>query len=582
MTVSHTLNSRKSFSSIEPLEARIAPAGLHNLAVATNGKSATYTDGDGDLVTVKVTTGALVAGIFTFAAGPVGSDLAILDLSATQFKDANVTITAKPTKTAGDGQAHLGFLNSTNHDLGAVTIGGDLSGLIVGDTLGVDIKSLTVNTIGVANVAGALVAGVPELRVVGTLGKITVKGDFVAARLVLMNVGSISIGGSLVGGSEYKAGHINVIGGCGSLKIAGNVVGGSGTFSGYCVIAGVLGPVTIGGSIIGGTGDNSGLVISPSGNAAGDVKIGGSLYGGLGEYSGSYVGPFKTAKIAGSLFGGAGQMSGVVYPTFLASISIGRDIIGGAGAYSGAIVANSPILAGTVAGSVIGGVGAFSGSILVSVLDTGASGPITIGGDLRGGSGVTGLIWSQTGSLGAVTVKGSAIANEAAFSGGILALGNIGALKIGGDIRGTTANNFFIRAVGTITSIEVGGNVTSTQILAGFGLNNLPSLGNAQIGNVTVGRDWVASSISAGITAGGDGKFGTADDYRSDPNFSSKIASITVKGAVYGTRGGVDNYGFVAHEIGAMKIGAAKVALAATTDVFNVATVTGDVFVREI
>ena len=50
----------KTSSTIEPLEARIAPA------VLLNPTTVAYKDMDGDLVTVKTTKGAFAKGDFTF------------------------------------------------------------------------------------------------------------------------------------------------------------------------------------------------------------------------------------------------------------------------------------------------------------------------------------------------------------------------------------------------------------------------------------------------------------------------------------------------------------------------------------
>ena len=83
-----------SESLIEPLESRIAPAVL----VAASGHSATYTDVDGDHVTVRVTgfvtgSGVFTPGLFTTAATGVGDQLQRLNLSAGGFEGASITFT---------------------------------------------------------------------------------------------------------------------------------------------------------------------------------------------------------------------------------------------------------------------------------------------------------------------------------------------------------------------------------------------------------------------------------------------------------------------------------------------------------
>lgn len=688
---------RPTYPTIEALEDRIAPAGVNDLLISFSSKTATYTDGDGDRVTVKITKGILTPANFMLVPGAVGSDLAILDLSGADFTDSNLTITAKKSKTAGDGKAHVGFLNAGTHDLGTVQIPGDLSDLVVGDSAGTVLKSLTVQSVGVVDVAGALRAGSPTLDIVGDVGKIIVKGDVKGRIQGRLNGGSVTVGGSLIGGNTDFAGSVTFDGDCDSVKIGGDLIGAAGGATGY-VRGTNLGSVTVGGSLLGGSGvENAGRILAYQ--SIDVVKIGGSVIGGTtarsgGVTAGGNIGKVTitgdvagsaessgsvtaaklgTVKIGGALKGGGGDFSGLVQSSStIETISVGKDIVGGAGKQSGQIITAASVKsitvkggvlggggigAGTIVvnattdgisgsikvggdvqggagessgkiasivgaltsvkikgsvtgavgdfsgsvfvakslgllqigGDVIGGAGGQAGSIVVNAVANGISGPITIGGDLRGAGGVaSGMIWSSEGSLQAVTVKGSAIAGAGVLSGSILAGNNLGSVKIAGDVTGTAANNFTIRAGGTgvaIGTLQVGGTVTYTQVLAGFGVNNTPVNGGVEIGKVTVGRDWVASSISAGFTAGLDGKFGTADDTRINTGqlgLVPRIASITIKGALSGTPAAGDNFGFVAREIGSMKIGRTKVALTTGTDVIDVSGGSGDVFVREV
>src|SRR5438093_8478108 len=94
--------------NIEPLESRIA------LAMATlmivNPHTTTFTDVDGDHVTVKVSTGTLAAGVFTGVAGPHGDQLQELDLSKAGFIGANVSTTVVHAAN-GDGLVNIGLIN---------------------------------------------------------------------------------------------------------------------------------------------------------------------------------------------------------------------------------------------------------------------------------------------------------------------------------------------------------------------------------------------------------------------------------------------------------------------------------------
>jgi hypothetical protein len=112
---------------------------------------------------------------------------------------------------------------------------------------------------------------------------------------------------------------------------------------------------------------------------------------------------------------------------------------------------------------------------------------------------------------------------------------------------------------------------------------------DAQIGAVSIGGDWIASSIAAGAVAGVAG-FGSPDDtrmsgqsVRDDPTVSSEIRSITIGGQIHGTASGGDQFGFVAEDVGRLKVAGSKVPLApgnGNDDVSLVAT--GDVSVREL
>lgn len=109
--------------AIEPLEARIAPAAVF-----------TYTDFDGDLVTVKSSKGTLDD---LAAAATINNGVLLrFDLSDPKFQGAAIRITAQPKPgEIGDGLASVGFIDATNVDLASVTIDGDLGRIVAGDTI---------------------------------------------------------------------------------------------------------------------------------------------------------------------------------------------------------------------------------------------------------------------------------------------------------------------------------------------------------------------------------------------------------------------------------------------------------------
>lgn len=198
-------------SQIEPLEARIAPAAL-----------VTFTDLDGDLVTVKTSKGTL--GELQFAVGDLSDHrLQTLDLSqSADFDNFSVTITAVPQHGKGDGFVNIGRINATGRVLGAFIVDGNLGVLDAGNTTvnAVAVQSLTVRSIGEYR----LDTGAPDLTsdLAGAVKSITVKGDI---RNALINItgqdakqdpvtrlnrpsylGALSIGGSLLATNTTDSG----------------------------------------------------------------------------------------------------------------------------------------------------------------------------------------------------------------------------------------------------------------------------------------------------------------------------------------------------------------------------------------
>src|SRR5258708_9459454 len=83
-------------------------------------RTATYTDVDGDHVTVKVSTGTLTAGLFTTVASGSGDQLQEIDFSGGGFDQASLTFSVAHV-AGGDGLATVRYINSTGHDLRPVT-----------------------------------------------------------------------------------------------------------------------------------------------------------------------------------------------------------------------------------------------------------------------------------------------------------------------------------------------------------------------------------------------------------------------------------------------------------------------------
>jgi hypothetical protein len=500
--------ARVAITTIEPLEARVAPASL------------TYTDVDGDLVTITTSKGtaADLGTIITKAIGGIGEELRLIDFalnSATRatFAGTNLTIIAKRTSLGGDGLVNAGYIDATDLDLGKVVIRGDLGQIDAGDS-NIDtlaVKGLRVQSMGQFGVTTQAIGGSLVSDFHGKVGFLKVAGNVKEASISSDgNIGSVTIGGSLIGGATSGSGEIFTSGAIGVVKIGGNIEGGGADKSGR-VSAGALSRITIGGSIFGGVGDDSGTVTTNG--PMGRVTIGGSLIGGANNggwiIAGGAIGP---VKIGGNIQGSDADATVITNSGFIMGTRIASLFVGGS------------IIAGSESG----------GGILVN-------------------------------------------------SGTVRAFADIGPIVVKGSLIGNSTNSVLITARGQVTpgansdvaikSLTVGGRVESADILAGYD-NSIEVLGvnaDAQIGRVIVG-DWIRSNLVAGVQddsdAVRDDDFGEGDDQKiiggtDRPGVVSKIASILIKGTAFGSLIGGDHYGFVAQQIGSFKIGTTAFSLTA-------------------
>ena len=282
-------------SSIELLEDRIAPATL-----LPGGKIVTFTDIDGDLVTVKFSKPVLTAGnvgtVFQFA-GSVFADtgaqqlgtLNVAGLGATA-SGVDISITAKRSATTGgNGAVDLGGLNASNVnfatgvgagiDLGKVIVQGNLNFIDAGDA---KLDTLAINSLDVLTL-GAVSDGV-ESSIFGSVGTFKVRSDLQgyinvgatpgngakagiktftvgssvgpgfdsedAGRVAVSGtVGTATIGHDLRGGDMNRCGYLQVFGDLTQLTVGGSVVGGAGLLTGSIIVSGAVGKVTIKGDL---------------------------------------------------------------------------------------------------------------------------------------------------------------------------------------------------------------------------------------------------------------------------------------------------------------------------------------------
>lgn len=138
-----------------------------------------------------------------------------------------------------------------------------------------------------------------------------------------------------------------------------------------------------------------------------------------------------------------------------------------------------------------------------------------------------------------------------------------------------------------IGGVKIGGDFTRSRLLAGYDLTGAALHADATIGAVSIGGKFEASSIVAGTLAGIDGDFATDDDagIAGTTAIIARIASVTIKGEVFGTSATDDGFGIVAEEISRLTISSTPIVLtkAAHNDITPLLLgATDDVRVREV
>lgn len=489
------------YHAIEALESRIAPAAVIP-TISADGKKATWTDVDGDKVTLAVSKGTLDATNIDLEDGPTqGAIFQKLDLSAAEFKGATVTLTAaRDLVNGGNNEVNLGHLVAVDNTLGAVKINGDLAKLTVGLAAPVKnspkaVASLTVNSMGEY---GASTLDVSELgllasEVTGVLGAVKVRGSITGISLSVVggdfaNIESLTLGGSLVGTDDSQSGSITTTGGIKAVTIKGHILGGKGQQSGTIEATGLIGKATILGSIIGGhsateANDRSGFLQSDTG--FGSVTLGGSLLGGTQQSSGviSTSGNVGSLTILGSVRGGdAGTLNGAVkIGGNLGALKIGGDIVGGAAQQSGYLELSGAVKGISLLGSLRGGSAVESGFITIGTDALDTTGAVTIVGDVKGGTAADTGVIETTGPIAAVTIKGSLLGGGGDGSGvvrggGAIKSFTLGGSIIGGDLIAGAAQDLvesgYVEAAAIDKLTVVGSIVTGTDYNAGFDLVN--------------------------------------------------------------------------------------------------------------
>jgi len=388
------------------------------VTIQPGGLSATWLDGDGDLVTVHTTKGTLAAGDFTFgtlgAGVPTGLQLQELDLTDPHFAGAKITFTAKPTMLGGDGRVNIGFIDATGHDLASVTVPGDLGRIFAGDsdpkTPG--IGTLTVNSFGAFGLltqasGGSLISNIHDIT------SLVVHGSVLGAELMLGKTGTVKIGGSLLGLATANSGRLDVST-ASKITVGGDLLA-VGDGSGAIVSTGKIGSVSIAGSLIDNSGLSGGAILS--GGDLTSVTIGRDL---VGSASISAVGKLGAITIKGQVAGGgpsgAATISGagsLVAPATgldvaIQSIAVSKGVSGlniMAG-YSGGVAVNADASIGKI---VIGG--DFQASNIIVGATAGDDDLFGTGDDIK--AAVARDVASRFSTISSLIIKGQALGSPA-------------------------------------------------------------------------------------------------------------------------------------------------------------------------
>lgn len=579
---------------LEQLEDRIAPAA----AVAT------FVDVDGDTVTVTANKGtsAQLQTLVDAAVNTMTHQMETLTIDSS-YQGASIKIAVSTKASTGDGLVNVWNVNAGGVDLKSVEVGGDLAKLTAGDGnyANGSVATIKVQSIGVNGGAAA-----KDWHLLGGTSTFWVGGNVNGAKLFWENptaggnitIGSLVVGGSLIGGSADNTGIIKVRGGddsagtAGIAKITSLTIGGSLTGTNYnqtgAVIVGdesmvdaykgFIGKATVGGSLLGfNAKSHTGSLLAFSGGI-GDVKVGGlldggglrsgsiyayqgtlgaisvgqSIEGGNGQYSGSIYAGFdiKSASVGGSVEGGSGSSSGSIISEFakIGDVSVGSYLEGGSTIYAGSINGETGLGKVTIGGSVWGGSASNTGSIFTASTGSAKIGDVTIKGSVFGGSTFsTGIISSDY--LGKVSIAGSLTAGTGTGSGSIFAAKNLVSVFIGQDIEGGASGSYS----GAIHVFGSGANITSITVghdLIGDAGTYSGSIiiDNGNVKTLSVGGDLIGSSggYSGAIKVNGNlttlsiggSLLGGSNDYSGHVEIGN-AKTVTIGG---GLLGGSDNY----------------------------------------
>jgi hypothetical protein len=183
----------------------VAPVQIYfgsQVQLSSDGRKATYSDPDGDLVTLKTSEGSFKIEDFTFGSSGV---LQKLDLSdGTRFEGTKITMSIKRSPV-GDGLTAIGWIDASGVDLASISVSGDLGRIVVGDTdfTTPALKTLSLDSLGrFAGETQPLSERATESLISGALGKLAVRHDVEGVTLAAQRIGALTVGGSILGTAD--------------------------------------------------------------------------------------------------------------------------------------------------------------------------------------------------------------------------------------------------------------------------------------------------------------------------------------------------------------------------------------------
>ena len=539
--------SNRRVSEMEALESRVLLSGI-SADPTKSYKKVTYTDLDGDKVTLSLSKGT-----FKITADVVDNVVASIDSivldgtttssifkatvakvkkgseanGSTEINQISATTAAVAVKSIVLDGAHVADISMSNTVIGSAYLkatsavaldrwsdSGNTGATESVNWGNVTAKGLTTIQSAVVTVAGsgnngealnfdgAISVSEGSVSVIGTNSELI--GILSAHTVKNVNVKSISGGITTIGDLTLKVNN-GVSLGTGTYTVGANLHLG--------VLSGGLGAATfdVTGSISGADSTLTTDVVSVNGSIAGASFKAGTSFAGLTVTGGNATIAALTATSIGAITVAQGSYTGnLTTDGAIGNITV-RD------AFTGSITSNDSSIGNIVADRVSGNVAAATSIGNITLDGAASTGNITAGAPVAGAvaasggnignitaAGDVGAITAYNGSIGTVTVSGggditsitAGTANTVAFAATGGAIGNITMTGAGSDLGAVTAYNGNIGVI-SIADGAISGAITSGSILSGTNALTGGNIGNITIANSTTNQTALQANIAA-------------------------------------------------------------------------------------